>query len=77
MTPNNEELKSLAEFVHYPPCDKWEDGIKAVNGPIHLQSMRSGGGYQFDQKFTFNYCPWCGEKLVKVNAVEQATKGVK
>lgn len=44
-------------------CNKWDEGIKAVNGPITLQSARSGGNYQFDQNYVFEYCPWCGKEL--------------
>ena len=44
-------------------CEKFEDGMKAVNGPITLQSARSGGAYQFDQKYVFRFCPWCGSQL--------------
>ena len=44
-------------------CEKFEEGMKAVNGPITLQSMRSGGAYQFDRNYVFRFCPWCGDPL--------------
>ena len=44
-------------------CDKFEAGLKAINGPIHLQSVRSGGKYQFDKEYVFKFCPWCGCQL--------------
>ncbi|HDZ27029.1 MAG TPA: hypothetical protein ENH65_11035 [Candidatus Aminicenantes bacterium] len=51
-------------MTRYCTCDQWEKGIKAVSGPIHLQSLRSGGQYQFDQDYIFLFCPWCGVRLV-------------
>ena len=41
-------------------CDDWKSNIDAVNGPIVLQSIRGGEGYN-GKKFV--YCPWCGEML--------------
>jgi len=51
------------ELVRNCGCEKWEDGVKAVNGPITLQSVRSGGAYEFDQDYVFLFCPWCGLRL--------------
>jgi len=45
-------------------CEKWEPGFKAVDDPIALQSIRSGGRYQFDQDYVFLFCPWCGVRLI-------------
>ncbi len=44
-------------------CEKFETGMKAINGPITLQSVRSGGKYQFNQEYVFRFCPWCGKQL--------------
>lgn len=43
-------------------CKDWEPEIKKLNGPITLQSVRSGGAYKYDGK-PFNFCPWCGKRL--------------
>lgn len=43
-------------------CDGWKDNIEKVNGPIVLQSIRSGNLNQYDGK-PFTYCPWCGSSL--------------
>lgn len=43
-------------------CKDWEPNMRAINGPIVLQSIRSGGRYQYTGK-QFVYCPWCGKKL--------------
>ena len=40
-------------------CDEWNKNIDKVNGPIMLQTARSGGGYQYDG-VPFKFCPWCG-----------------
>ena len=48
-----------------PCCDLWEPGCDAINGPIVLQTIRSGHAYQFDSKYTFKFCPWCGKKRKK------------
>lgn len=45
-------------------CPNWEPEIRKLNGPIVLQSVRSGGRYQYDGK-SFTFCPWCGERLVE------------
>lgn len=45
-------------------CEKWEEGFKAVDGPMALQSIRSGGKYQFNQDYIFLFCPWCGVRLI-------------
>jgi hypothetical protein len=43
-------------------CPDWEPQIAKINGPISLQSVRSGGAYQYDGK-QFVFCPWCGSRL--------------
>lgn len=43
-------------------CSDWEPQIAKINGPISLQSVRSGGAYQYDGK-QFIFCPWCGSRL--------------
>lgn len=37
--------------------------MKKINGPIVLQSVRSGGAYQYDGK-PFVFCPWCGKRVI-------------
>lgn len=41
-------------------CADWEANIPKVNGPIFLQTLRNGKGY--DGK-PFTFCPWCGSQL--------------
>lgn len=43
-------------------CGAWAANIDKVNGPIVLQSIRSGFRRQYDGA-PFRYCPWCGSKL--------------
>lgn len=50
-------------------CEQWEKGIKAVNGPIELQCIRSGFEYQFPKEYVFLFCPWCGQRLPQDCAV--------
>jgi len=45
-----------------PCCADWPVQIEKVNGPIMLQSARSGGAWQYDG-IPFRYCPWCGARL--------------
>lgn len=43
-------------------CEDWAENIEKVHAPIVLQSVRSGGSYQYDGKM-FTHCPWCGDEL--------------
>lgn len=56
-------------------CPDWKPNIEAINGPIVLQSIRSGFTYQYRGK-KFKYCPWCGEELryVQPTVDEQENK---
>ena len=44
-------------------CKEWLPNIEKINGPIIMQTLRSGGRYVFDGE-PFNFCPWCGKELV-------------
>ena len=44
-------------------CKDWKPNIDKINAPITLQTLRSGGAYQFDGE-PFHFCPWCGKELV-------------
>jgi hypothetical protein len=44
-------------------CKEWEPGIDKINAYISLQFARSGGATQYTGK-PFEYCPWCGTKLI-------------
>ena len=50
------------EMTPEPCCADWPVQIEKVNGPIMLQSARSGGAWQYDG-IPFRYCPWCGARL--------------
>lgn len=43
-------------------CRYWLKGIKEVNDPIALVEEQNPF-YEFDDRFVFRYCPWCGNKL--------------
>jgi hypothetical protein len=43
-------------------CGAWNANIDKVNGPIQLQSARSGFRYQYDGA-PFRFCPWCSSVL--------------
>jgi hypothetical protein len=43
-------------------CPDWDKEIRIVNSAHVLQSVRSGGGYQYPGK-QFKFCPWCGKAL--------------
>lgn len=40
-------------------CNYWEEGLKAVNSCIAISNIH---GFFYDGK-TFEFCPWCGNKL--------------
>jgi hypothetical protein len=42
-------------------CPDWEPQTKILDAPIILQSVRSGGAYQYPG-IPFRYCPWCGKQ---------------
>ena len=42
-------------------CDGWDENIEILNGPIILQSLRSGRNPYQGKPFTF--CPWCGRTI--------------
>jgi hypothetical protein len=44
-------------------CKDWQPGVEKINAYISLQFARSGGATQYTGK-PFNFCPWCGKKLV-------------
>lgn len=46
-------------------CPDWAPQINIVNGPIMLQSVRSGGAYKYPGK-QFVFCPWCGNRLTEL-----------
>ena len=43
-------------------CAEWAENLPKINSPIMLQSIRSGGDYQYDG-LAFRFCPWCGCEL--------------
>lgn len=48
-------------------CKDWQENIEILNGPIMLQSVRTGTqGYT--GKF-FKFCPWCSSKLREENEI--------
>lgn len=49
-------------------CEEWRVNLPKINKPIILQTVRSGGQYQFDGA-PFRYCPWCGKQLRGVERV--------
>jgi len=44
-------------------CEEWRVNLPKINGPVQLQTIRSGFRYQFDG-VPFRYCPWCGKNLI-------------
>ena len=46
-------------------CEDWASGVAAIDGPIILQTHRSGGAYQFQGK-AFRFCPWCGTDRLRL-----------
>lgn len=49
-------------------CADWKPQCEHLNGPIILQSVRSGGRYQYGGK-PFLFCPWCGERRPSNNVI--------
>lgn len=43
-------------------CYAWRANIEKINGPIKLQTIRSGFRWQWDGE-VFKFCPWCGTSL--------------
>lgn len=58
-------------------CNMWKPGMEAINGPIITQTVRSGGAYQFDQKYRVIYCPWCGAKRPWQSEVNRVMQNLK
>jgi hypothetical protein len=44
----------------YCTCNKWKAGTDHINSFIFLGKTH---GKMFNEKFKFDYCPWCGRKL--------------
>lgn len=42
-----------------PCCPDWEPGIKKLDAPIVLQSIRASRDLYTGKPF--NFCPWCGQ----------------
>lgn len=57
-------------------CQDWKGNIGKVNAPIILQSVRSGGAYQFDGK-AFVFCPWCSKPLTEETSIKHDGAQVK
>lgn len=53
-------------------CKDWEPGIEKINAYIGLQFARSGGATQYTGK-PFEYCPWCGKKLIDDEDTQKVT----
>jgi len=46
-------------------CKEWEPNIKIINGMIGMQSVMAWGNKKGYTGKPFQFCPWCGRKLVK------------
>ena len=57
-------------------CADFNPGMEAINGPIVLQSIRSGGKYQYPFK-PIVFCPWCGKKINRETAESTISSPVK
>jgi hypothetical protein len=51
----------MQDKSYFCPCDKWRENIDKINAPF-LLPMTAIGVYD---GALFEYCPWCGEKLIK------------
>lgn len=61
-TQNPEVIEVGPAFVRpHECCSDWKPQSDLINGPIILQSVRSGGRFRYQGK-PFAYCPWCGTK---------------
>jgi len=45
-------------------CEYYQEGMDAVNAPIHLLAARNPDQRHYPGK-PFEYCPWCGAKTKK------------
>lgn len=57
-TQNPEEIQIQDD---YECCPDWKPQTDFLNGPIVIQTVRSGFTWKYPGK-QFNYCPWCGRK---------------
>lgn len=65
MSDKSIESKDANAYRLECSCDDWTPNIDKINGPIVLQSIRSGGAYQYAGK-KMVFCPWCGNKLTSI-----------
>ena len=56
-------------------CKEWLPNIEKINGPIIMQTLRSGGNYVFNGE-PFHFCPWCGKELVDKEMPDKPNPGV-
>ena len=45
-------------------CEDWEPNIEIINGMINTQAAHSWGNKDGYEGKPFDFCPWCGERLV-------------
>lgn len=49
-------------------CSDWKDNIDKVNAPFIYLFARNPQSQPYNGK-VFIYCPWCGNKLEKLNEI--------
>lgn len=60
-TQNPERIDIHAQQDTFECCSYWKNETEILNGPIILQTVRTGGRYQYPGT-PFKFCPWCGTK---------------
>jgi hypothetical protein len=50
-------------------CPDWKPNIEIISGPFILQQLRQPGSVRPCKQFEF--CPWCGSKLIGTNEVKE------
>lgn len=49
-------------------CDKWGKNTLILNSVIQIQSAMSWGNPKGHTGDRFDFCPWCGKKLIECTA---------
>lgn len=52
----------MTSKTKYCNCDDWMECIPKIDGSITISWLH---GFGYDGK-PFNFCPWCGEKLIEI-----------
>jgi len=53
-------------------CKDWKPNIEIINGYIVMNALHSYGNREGYTGKPFEYCPWCGKKLVAMRKEKES-----